>query len=312
VKKNLNLPGQLIYAAGSLGHSAMLNILNLQLVYFFVPPQNSGIPISIKQLVFLGIFNTVSIIIASGRLWAAFIDPLVAHKSDRTKSRFGRRIPFMAASILPAAISCILIFFPPVNGISNWNILWLIAIQLIFFFSISLYITPYMSLLPELGHTEHQRINLTTYMSILWALGMMFASLIPAFSSYLSTAFALSPVKSFQIAIIIVCMVSFFFMILPILMINEKKYCEKSTSDLDLKEALKQTFGNQHFRFYIIADFIYMIALSMIMSGFIFFVTVLLNLSKIVAGKMMAYMVILSLVFYPLVNILAKKLEKKF
>ncbi len=169
-----------------------------------------------------------------------------------------------------------------------------------------------MSLLPELGHTEHQRINLTTYMSILWALGMMFASLIPAFSSYLSTAFALSPVKSFQIAIIIVCMVSFFFMILPILMINEKKYCEKSTSDLDLKEALKQTFGNQHFRFYIIADFIYMIALSMIMSGFIFFVTVLLNLSKIVAGKMMAYMVILSLVFYPLVNILAKKLEKKF
>lgn len=168
-----------------------------------------------------------------------------------------------------------------------------------------------MSLLQELGHSEHQRINLTTYMSISWALGMMFAALIPALGSYLSTIFSLSPIQSMQSAIIVVCVISIIFMMLPIITINEKEYCQSTKSDLHLKEALKKTFSNPHFRYYIIADFIYMIALSMIMSGFIFFVTVLLDLSKTLAGKMMAYMVVLSLIFYPIVNILSKKTGKK-
>lgn len=52
------------------------------------------------------------------RLWGAFADPLVGALSDRTRSRFGRRRPWIAAGAVVYGLSTIALFFPPGRGLA--------------------------------------------------------------------------------------------------------------------------------------------------------------------------------------------------
>ena len=51
------------------------------------------------------------------RLWDAFNDPLVGTWSDRTRSRWGRRRPFLFAGAVPMAVFYALLWWvPPLSG----------------------------------------------------------------------------------------------------------------------------------------------------------------------------------------------------
>ena len=77
-------------------------------------------------------------------------DPIIANLSDRWKSPRGRRIPFLAVGALPAALFCTLMFVPIAREVSTINIVWLVAMQLLFYLFLTIYVTPYFALLPEL------------------------------------------------------------------------------------------------------------------------------------------------------------------
>jgi len=131
-KPSLPLSKQITYAIGQWGWSILVNVIGLQLVYFYVPPQDAGIPYLITQVTFLGVLNAIALIAASGRLVDAITDPLIANLSDRSTSQKGRRIPFMAMGAFPAALFFILMFFPPVRQVAAANIAWLVA-QILFY-----------------------------------------------------------------------------------------------------------------------------------------------------------------------------------
>ncbi|RYE39636.1 MAG: hypothetical protein EOP21_10445, partial [Hyphomicrobiales bacterium] len=100
-------------------------------------------------------------------------------------------------------------------------------------------------------------------------------------------------------------------MLLPVLMINERTFAIGRPSHIPLIPAIKNTFRNGNFKYYLISDFAYYTALSIISSGLLFFVTVLLGLPESDGGKFMGVMVLTSLLFYPLINWGAKKYGKK-
>lgn len=55
----------------------------------------------------------VGAILLSGRLWDAVTDPVIGHWSDRTRSRWGRRRPWMAGAALPCSLSYLALFTAP-------------------------------------------------------------------------------------------------------------------------------------------------------------------------------------------------------
>lgn len=62
----------------------------------------------------LGLNGTITgLIIASSLIWDGISDPLVGTLSDRTRSRLGRRHPFMYASIIPMGLGFVGLFWPP-------------------------------------------------------------------------------------------------------------------------------------------------------------------------------------------------------
>ena len=48
--------------------------------------------------------------------WNSFNDPLMGYLSDKTHTKWGRRRPWIMASIIPLAIMMVLLFTPPIAG----------------------------------------------------------------------------------------------------------------------------------------------------------------------------------------------------
>lgn len=303
---------QIAYALGQFGWSTLMNVINLQLVYFYQPPKSAGIPLFLPEVVFLLVLNVLALLAAGGRLFDAVTDPLIASWSDRYDSPAGRRIPFLKWSALPAAVFCLLLFFPIVSSQSYWNVLWLFLIQLGFYICLTAYVTPFFALLPELGHTVDDRLNLSTWISVTYALGIVLASQVPGLGKLLGPLVgAVSPVGQLQVAIAFVCGVSVLLMWVPVWFIDEKRYTLGSGADIPMMEAIKKTFHNRNFTYYVVADLTYFMGVTMMTTGLLYYITVLLGLKEERMGLLLTMMVVLSFVFYPVVNVLAKKLGKK-
>ncbi len=311
-KASLPLRKQLTYATGQLGWSILINVVSLELVYFYLPPSGSGIPLRITQVAFFGVLSAITLIAASGRLLDAFIDPAVAGFSDRSRHPKGRRIPFMAAGAVPAAFFLVLMFLPPVASQSGWNIVWLVATQLFFYTAFSIYVTPYFALLPELGHNPNERLNLSTWISVTYALGIVISAQTPGVADLLQSSLNLaSRMAAIQFAVGVMGLLAVVLMLVPVLTLDEKKYCAAEPSTVSPMEALRTTFRNRHFDYYVVAAFSYFMGLTIINTGLLYYVTVLLKQEEALVGALLAVMVVVSFVFYPAVNLLAKRVGKK-
>ena len=314
--EDLPLIKQFAYAMGQLGWSTVVNILGVQLVYFYSPPADAGIPSFLPAVAILVVINAVSLLTASGRLFDAITDPIIAKLSDRSRSPRGRRIPFMAVGAIPAAIFCVLMFVPAFTPGTWLNFGYLVVIQLLFFLFITMYVTPFFALLPELGHNSTQKLNLSTWISITWALGLMLAAQTPAIGNMLQQSMHLTTVEGFQYATGILAAVAVVFMFIPIFTIDEKRYCESEPSQVPVMEALKTSFRNRSFRAFVFSDFVYFCALTIILTGVLYYSTVLLfpndsSQGKGLAGLLAVVMTLVSFFLYPLVNILARKMGKR-
>jgi glycoside/pentoside/hexuronide:cation symporter, GPH family len=311
-KPTLPLNKQIAYAVGQLGWSTLVNIIGLTLVYFYLPPTIAGLPTLITTVVFLGMLNAVTLIAASGRLLDAVTDPLIASFSDRSTHPRGRRIPLMRWGALPAAIFCVLMFVPPVQAVSVWNIVWLLVMQAFFYLFLTIYVTPFFALLPELGHTANQRLNLSTWISITYALGIILAAQMPLLADLLQSGLGLADrMLAVQYAIGLLAGIAVILMYVPIFTIDERVYCESVPSQTPMLPALRHTFTNIHFRFYVVADFAYFTSLTIIQTGLLFYVTVLLFQGEALVSTLLTVMVLVSFVFYPVVNLLARRTGKK-
>jgi GPH family glycoside/pentoside/hexuronide:cation symporter len=312
MNKTLSLKQEIAYAAGMIGWSTMTNIIIVMLPFFYLPPSNSGLPPLVPQLVFLGAFNILSIIAASGRLVDAIFDPFIAGKSDASENPNGRRMPFMKWAILPAMIFCGLVFYPVEKGESLHNAWWLTLTLCLFFVSVTTYIIPYNALLAEVTNTPRQKVKLSSYQQVGFVIGIIFSACTNNFADLVQNHFIVANrSEAVQIAIWGLCVLSGLVMLMPIFFINEKEFSVAKPTHVPLWPAIKNTFKNSNFKYYLISDFAFYTALSIISSGLLFFCTVLLGLPESEGGKFMAAMVFASLLFYPVVTLGSAKIGKK-
>ena len=172
------------FAAGQFGWAMLSGIISNWLVYFYQPDEvaiSQGQTVFIPQgLAILGIITVIGGITALGRVFDAFTDPMIASLSDRCTSKNGRRIPFLKWASLPLALATVLVFWSPVNEKSWINAVFLLVMVLAYYLFITAYCTPYNALISELGHTQQERLNISTAISFTFIAGTAVASLAPA------------------------------------------------------------------------------------------------------------------------------------
>ncbi|GAI10940.1 unnamed protein product, partial [marine sediment metagenome] len=66
-------------------------------------------------------------------IWNSINDPLIGYLSDKTRSKRGRRVPWMMAATIPLCIVVFLLFTPPINLNSDMiNFIYLLVVLFIF------------------------------------------------------------------------------------------------------------------------------------------------------------------------------------
>jgi glycoside/pentoside/hexuronide:cation symporter, GPH family len=310
--KVLPLSNQIGYAFGMMGWGIMINLISVIIVYLYVPPDTSGLPVLITQATIFGVFNVIAVITASGRLIDAVYDPFIAQFSDASKNPKGRRIPIMKWAIIPSFIFCFLVFYPLDDHATKLNISWLIAMLILFYVSSTSYIIPYNALLPELAHDSAAKVRLATWQSAGYVLGIGVASNAFNLTDVIQKQMGFeSRLNALQTTVFILAALGAVCMLIPCLAIDERKYGTKKPHAVPMREALRETLTNRNFLLFVVADFSYFIGVTIITAGLMYFVTVLLKLPESIGNKLMITMVLVSFLFYPIINILARKIGKK-
>ena len=103
-----------------------------------------------------------------GRIWDAFYDPIIGYLSDRTKTKMGRRRPFMLGGAIPLFIAMIIMFTNPSliigAGISQTVLfVYTMVVYIILCTAYSTVNIPYSSLGPELTPDYNERTSLNGY-----------------------------------------------------------------------------------------------------------------------------------------------------
>lgn len=112
-------------------------------------------------------------------IWNAINDPLMGIISDKTKSRWGRRKPYMMFGALPLGLSLIFLFSPPESWLTAEGALFAYFVMALCLFDTFFTMTmlTWSAVLPEMYLEENNRARVNVYSQILGVLGAMVATL---------------------------------------------------------------------------------------------------------------------------------------
>jgi glycoside/pentoside/hexuronide:cation symporter, GPH family len=98
-----------------------------------------------------------------GKIWDAVTDPAVGYLSDRTRSRWGRRRPYMAVGAVFLLIFMVLMFTNPRIQSDRLLFVWVVVIYCLLNTAYTLVNIPYSALTPELTADFNERTVLNGY-----------------------------------------------------------------------------------------------------------------------------------------------------
>lgn len=304
---------KIIFACGNFGWSlATFGVANL-ITYFYMPNIVDGKsmfpPFIFKGAVFIGL-TVLGLIIASGRLFDAITDPLIASMSDRSKNKFGKRRIYMAIGGLPMALLSLLVFTPPSSTPGVLNGIYIAVTLFLFYLFFTIYVSPYSALVSEYGHSPDERLDLSTIMSVAWALGFLLGN-VSYTAQGIFEGFGFSPLRAFQLTMGIFALLSLITLYLPVIFIDERKYSEDVVSEENFLGSLWATVTNKIFLFFLFSELLYWFALTFIQTGISYYVVTLLGFDKSLATILMIVLFLVSFLLYVPINLFAKKFGKK-
>jgi GPH family glycoside/pentoside/hexuronide:cation symporter len=127
----------------------------------------------------------LGVIMIIPRLWDAISDPLMGHLSDNTRSRWGRRRPYLLIGGIAVAVSFVLMWwipqgdvvrgwFPSETAYQWFQLGYILSWLLIFFTSCTIFEIPHGALGMEMSTDPHERTRLfsaKSFMGNLFAMG---------------------------------------------------------------------------------------------------------------------------------------------
>ncbi|WP_051220900.1 MULTISPECIES: MFS transporter [Erythrobacter] len=151
---------KLAYGAGAVAYGIKDNGFAVFLLIFY--NQVMGLPANL-----VGLAVMVALVID------AFIDPVIGHLSDRTNTRWGRRHPWLYASILPVGLSWFMLWHPPAWG-ETAMLVYLTCAAILVRTAIALNEVPSLAMLPEITQDYHERTDVIRYRFLFgWAGGLL-------------------------------------------------------------------------------------------------------------------------------------------
>ncbi|MDA0866283.1 MAG: MFS transporter [Cyanobacteria bacterium] len=146
----LSLWTKLAYGAGDMGSGMTSNLIAFSFLIFLTD---------------VGGINPLAAgtVLLIGKVWDAVNDPVVGMLSDRTRSRWGRRYPWIFLSAIPFGLSFFLMWWVPPGGGPGFRFWYFVLASVLFQVFFTTANLPYSTLTAELTQDYDERTDLTTF-----------------------------------------------------------------------------------------------------------------------------------------------------
>lgn len=232
------------------------------------------------------------------RLFDAACDPLVGYAADRISPSFGRRRLLFLISLPIAALSAMMLYWPPENAGVSWLVVWGVFVS----FGFTLAIVPYSAWGAELVPDYHGRTRLTSAREGLTLVGTLIAIVLPFAIGFEQTGFSGLAALGLLVAIMLPVLGG-----LAVWRVAEPQ--DVTQSPLPLMAALSQLGCNRPFLRLIAAFFLNGLANGIPATLFLYFVSARLQLPDM-RGPLLFLYFLSAVAGVPLAAIAAKRLGK--
>lgn len=164
---------KIAYSLGGLAPALAASVFTTYVLFFYVDV--------IKLPVYLA---GIAMLIYA--VWNAINDPIAGLISDRTRTPYGRRLPYLAVAIVPFGLAFFLLWTPVFKGIDQYKLLFFYFLFMICLFDgLNAVIgINWSALFPEMFHGLRERVEVNSYRQLFGLLGIILGiSLPPLFYS---------------------------------------------------------------------------------------------------------------------------------
>lgn len=107
--------------------------------------------------------------------WDYINDPIIGFLTDRTRTRWGRRRPYLLFGIIPYGIAFTMLWWQPPLSSQVWLVVYYALAWIVYDTILTLVSMPYFALTPELTQDYDERTSLTSYRMAFSIIGSLVA-----------------------------------------------------------------------------------------------------------------------------------------
>ena len=243
---------------------------------------------------------TASLIYA---IWNAINDPLFGYITDSTRSKLGRRIPYMRYTAPFLALTFILVWFAPASAGDSTLFIWMLVTMLLYDTTYTMIGLVYSALLPEVTESDAERNGLQISSSLFGLLGMILGFVIPdMFRPKAGTSPTFLPL---QMSMIVVGIVGAACIIFTTFKVKERREFTEVDQPLKLGDAIKYTFSSKSFLFLVAQNFMSILMQSSLLGGLFYLGDYVMQMSSIV---LIMFLFIPLIIGVPVTSLIRKRL----
>ncbi len=211
-------------------------------------------------------------------VWNAINDPLFGYISDSTRSKMGRRVPYMRFTAPFLALTFILVWFAPPKASQITLFWWMLVSMVLYDTCYTIIGLAYSALLPEISESDAERNGLQISSSLFGMVGLVLGFLIPDFfrpKAGMSPSFW--PLQEAMIVVGISCMLLILF---TSLQVKERPEFHEE-KPLGLWKSIRYTLTSRSFLVLVAANFMSILMNSLILGAIFYLADYVLHISTI-------------------------------
>ena len=255
--------------------------------------------------------------IGLARQWDWINDPIVGYISDRTKSRWGRRRPFLLFGFIPFGILFTLLWWKAPIATTQQGLMAIYYAGMFMFYDTVATFTymPYFALTPALTKDYDERTSLTAYRMAFSIVGGLIAFVVPSLiiSSFLppnADIYMPANAKLFLLNGTIFAVISAFALLITFLGTRERPELERTVQP-SFRDSLLAALKNRPFLFSMGIYLFTWSAVDVLSSTLILYITDYLKLDSIFTSIIFGAVFATALVFLPFWSWISRRFNKR-
>ena len=289
-RKRLSFGIKFSYGLASLGASTISSIYAALLPIFYQD--------------YLGLSSRwIGIASVAYAIWNALNDPIFGFITDNTRSKLGRRIPYMRFTAPFLALTFILVWFAPEGAGEITQFWWMLVTMLLYDTAYTIIGLVHGALMPELTESDVERNQLSISSTLFGLVGYVLGFVLPDLFRPRPGNMS-SSLFNLQLSMIAVGIIGAFLIILTTLKVRERREFAMVDRKLKFWESLGYTLTNKPFWIFVTMNFLitFMMAIA---TGALFYLADYVTQSSAII--LMAYLFAPMALGVPLANLAVKR-----